>query len=159
MNKKYLTLVGRIRNELEEIEEIVNKINQGWKKYNNHNDDLYLDSVALNLHDYYSAIERIFEMIANEMEESLPEGSSWHKELIKQMTIEINNVRPAVISKSTEAKLDEYRGFRHVVRNVYSYKFSSEKIGRLFEKLDVLNKKMTSEINKFIDFLEKAGEV
>lgn len=157
MNKKYLTLIGRIENELEEIEEIVAKIKNGWEKYNIKNDELYLDSVALNLHDYYSAFERIFELIANEIDESLPEGSSWHKELLKQMTIKIKNVRPKVISKKSEDKLDEFRGFRHVVRNVYSYKFSGDKIEKLVEKLDELNNQLLEQIEEFIIFLEEAA--
>ena len=157
MIKRYLTLAGRIENELEEIEEIVAKVNRGWEKYNINNDGLYLDSVALNLHDYYSAFERIFELIANEIDESIPEGSSWHKELLKQMTINIKNIRPQVISKNSEEKLDELRGFRHVVRNVYSYKFSPEKVEKLINKLDILNNQLTEEIEGFITFLEKAA--
>ena len=135
MNKKYITLIGRIENELEEIEEIVAKIKNGWEKYNIKNDELYLDSVALNLHDYYSAFERIFELIANEIDESLPK----------------------VISKKSEDKLDEFRGFRHVVRNVYSYKFSGDKIEKLVKKLDELNNQLLEEIEEFIIFLEEAA--
>lgn len=79
MNKKYLTLAGRIENELEELVKIKDRIMYGWEKYNIINDDLYLDSVALNLHDYYSSLERIFEIVANEIDESIPEGDNVNK--------------------------------------------------------------------------------
>jgi hypothetical protein len=41
------------------------------------------------------------------------------------MAVEIELVRPAVISKETRNTLDEYRGFRHIVRNVYSFNLSA----------------------------------
>ena len=158
MNKKYLTLAGRIDNELDELKKIKERIDRVWKKYNRENDEFYLDSVALNLHDYYSSLERIFEMVANELDESIPQGASWHQEMVKQMTIKIKNVRPALISKEIEEKLDEYRGFRHIVRNVYTYNFSSEKIGRLVDELDDVNNQLVEEIKIFIDFLEEVAE-
>jgi hypothetical protein len=97
-------------------------------------------------------------MIANELDESIPEGASWHQELVKQMTIKIKNVRPALISKEIEGKLDEYRGFRYIVRNVYTYNFSSDKIGRLVNKLDDVNNQFVKEIRKFNEFLEEVAE-
>ncbi len=51
---------------------------------------------------------------------------------------EINKVRPAVISDSVRLGLDEYRGFRHVVRNVYTYKFDSESVEKLTLKAEPL---------------------
>ncbi len=158
MNKKYLTLAGRIDNELGELKKIKERIDRAWKKYNRENDEFYLDSVALNLHDYYSSLERIFEMVANEIDESIPQGASWQQEMVKQMTIKIKKVRPALISKEIEEKLDEYRGFRHIVRNVYTYNFSSEKIARLVDELDDLNNQFVEEIKIFIDFLEEVAE-
>ena len=35
MKKKYLALAGRMKSELDDIEEIVAKINNGWEKYLN----------------------------------------------------------------------------------------------------------------------------
>lgn len=157
MKKKYLTLAGRVKSELDDIEEIVAKINNGWEKYSKNSDELYLDSVALNLHDYYSAVERIFELIAREIDESIPQGASWHKDLLTQMSIEIKNSRPKVISKESRKIIDEYRGFRHIVRNVYTYKFSSEKIKILVGDLEEANNKLLTEIEDFIDFLEKSS--
>ncbi len=157
MIKRYLTLLGRIENETEEINKVVERVGKAWERFQNDNDNIFLDSVALNLHDYYSGLERIFEMIANEVDGSLPEGSAWHKELLKQMTIKIKKVRPAVITKDTENRLDDYRGFRHIVRNVYSYKFSPEKISILVGQLTELNSQVVKELKGFNDFLEEAA--
>lgn len=47
------------------------------------------------------------------------------------MAQEVPQVRPAVISEKSRSRLDEYRGFRHVVRNVYTFKFDTEKVEKL----------------------------
>jgi hypothetical protein len=39
------------------------------------------------------------------------------------MTKEIPEIRPAVMSTETGTRLDEYRRFRHVVRNVNTHRF------------------------------------
>jgi len=54
--------------------------------------------VALNLHAFYSGIERLFELIARDIDQCVPDGEMWHRDLIKQMTKEINGVRPAVVN-------------------------------------------------------------
>ena len=61
MNKKYLTLVSRIREELSEIKQAVDRAQTGWERARRTGDEFYLDSVALNLHSFYTALERIFE--------------------------------------------------------------------------------------------------
>lgn len=98
MNRSYLTLISRIEKELSELDKILKKINRGWKKVEDTEDELYIDSVALNLHDYYACLERIFKLIASEIDESLPRGESWHEELLKQMETEIKNTRPPAFS-------------------------------------------------------------
>jgi len=151
MNKKYLTLISRIKDELSEIEQIVNRCQKAWENANISNDDLYLDSVALNLHGFYAGLERIFELIAKDIDQSLPSGESWHQSLSKQMSTEIEEIRPPVISKSTYNKLDDYRGFQHIVRNVYTFQLSKKRIKPLVEELpelfEKLKKKLISLLN------------
>lgn len=63
MRKRFLTLASRIREEISEIRLIINRIQDGWERAKQSGDEFYLDSVALNLHSFYTAIERIFELI------------------------------------------------------------------------------------------------
>jgi hypothetical protein len=60
------------------------------------------------------------------------------------MKTEIKKVRPVVISRNSYQNLDEYRSFRHVVRNVYIFNLSYKRIEPLVEDL------VTSEIGKFL---------
>jgi len=99
---KFEKITKRIKNEFNEIEMLTNRINTGLKKAKQSADDYYIDGVALNLHGLYSAIERIFALIAENIDDRVPEGKNWHAKLTEQMSTEIINVRPAIISKELE---------------------------------------------------------
>ncbi|MBV8885715.1 MAG: hypothetical protein JO235_17205 [Chroococcidiopsidaceae cyanobacterium CP_BM_RX_35] len=47
------------------------------------------------------------------------------------------NVRPALVGERTYQELNEFRGFRHVVRSNYAYELESERLVALAEKLSV----------------------
>jgi hypothetical protein len=76
----------------------------------------------------WQEVERLFQLIAATVDGTVPQGANWHQMLLEQMIVEIPQVRPAVISDETRAALNEYRGFRHVVRNVYTFKFDPLKV-------------------------------
>ena len=154
MNKEGAVLAARILTELKEISKLVYRIEQGWKTAKKRKDDFYMDSVALNLHGFYSGLERIFEKIAASVDGSIPEGANWHQELLHQMSMEIDGIRPAVISSDLKENLEEYRGFRHVVRNVYTYHLSPEKINPLVDKIQEVFKKSEKELSAFAKFLQ-----
>jgi len=155
LNKEYLTLISRVEDELSEIKNIIDRSQKAWKNAQNKNDDLYIDSVALNLHSFYVSLERIFQLIADEIDGSLPSGNAWHQNLLKQMKTEIKKIRPRVISNNSYKKLDEYRGFRHIVRNVYSFQLASERIKPLVQNLPELFNQIEHEIRNFLDDLSK----
>ena len=151
-------VVERILDELEEIQQIITRIHEGMQKLKQTSDSLYLDSVALNLQGFYNGIENIFESIAQEIDQYLPQGERWHLELITQMSREISGVRPAVISEQTLTDLDEYRSFRHVVRHIYSTKFDQTKIDPLAMRVDVCFEQISKELQAFVSFLERSSQ-
>ena len=71
-------------------------------------------------------LEWIFKAIATRVDQTVPEGGIWHQELLKQMIAELSSVRPPVLSDEAWKKLDRYRGFRHVVRNVHAFELDPE---------------------------------
>ena len=158
MSRKYLALSSRIKTELSDIEAVVKRITGGWERLQATGDDYYLDSVALNLHTFYSALERIFTLIAMDIDGAIPEGLSWHQDLLIQMKVEIKKIRPAVLSQETYQMLDEYRAFRHVVRNVYTFNLSCDKIAPLVNNIGSLFTRLKREMEQFVRFLEEAGE-
>lgn len=120
-------------------------------------DDFYLDSVALNLHGFYAGLERLFELIATVIDGTLPRNANWHQVLLQQMAAEVPHVRPAVISEGTRDALDEYRGFRHIVRHVYTFKFDPIKVQRLVKEAPAVFVQARAELLAFADFLEQRG--
>ena len=78
MSKRGAVLAGRIMAELNEVSTLVERIETGMRKAKSQSDDFFLDSVALNLHGFYSGVERIFEKIAAAIDESVPDGANWH---------------------------------------------------------------------------------
>ncbi len=154
MNRRYLVIIGHLKSELEDLEKVIKRIQTGWMKAKTSGDDLYLDGISLNLHGFYAGLEKIFDTIAKVIDESVPVGSSWQQDLLKQMTYEIRNVRPHVITQKTFDSLDEYRGFRHVVRNVYTFKLSIRRMKPLVEHLDKVFDRTKNDISLFIEFIE-----
>jgi hypothetical protein len=154
--KEFEDLTKRIHQELDEIQRVLARINDGWERARHSNDDFYLDGVALNLHGFYSGFERIFTQIAEAVDGDLPRGENWHELLFLQMTREVPGIRPAVISTETGRLLDELRRFRHVVRNVYTHNFQPENIGKLVRYASDAFERLKAELTGFTDFLERS---
>lgn len=154
MRKKYLILCQNINNELEEINKAVQRAKKAWEFAQKKDEILYLDSLALNLHSFYNGIERIFERVAENIDEFKPGNINWHQEILNQMTLEVPNVRPALISQDLKEKLDEYRAFRHVVRNIYSHNFKVDKMKNLIESIDKIYNEIESNFQDFCKFLK-----
>jgi hypothetical protein len=160
VNAVYRELVERIRGEMQDLDHVAQRSIQSWSRVQrvSNEQDVYLDSVALNLHSFYSGLERLFELIARHMDRALPSGESWHRDLLLQMAREVAEVRPAVIDRDSASTLDEFRRFRHLVRNVYTMNLSPDKVAGLMSALPELWPKVRAELLAFADFLEQLAE-
>lgn len=159
MIESYLILAERIRKELQDLERLVARANRAvtTARKNSQDADLFLDSASLNMHDVYSGFERIFKQIAGTVDGAVPTSAEWHRELLEQMGLDLPKVRPAVLTSEAIQSLDEYLRFRHVVRNVYTFSFDPERIGRLVNELESVFEKVRQELSAFADFLEKVS--
>jgi len=54
VNDKFGQLANRIETELAELEKVAERIRNGWERFRHAGDDFYMDSVALNMHGFYS---------------------------------------------------------------------------------------------------------
>ena len=155
MNSELDQLAVRIRAELGDLDAVVVRVAEGWQRALRSSDDFYLDSVALNLHGFYAGLERIFELTAALVDGNRPAGENWHQTLLRQMAAEVTGVRPAILSELSLDRLNEYRGFRHVVRNVYTWKFDPAKVEQLVINLPQVFQQVRAELMAFADFLER----
>ena len=157
MNGIYRTIAGRIRAESQDLARVVERTDRIWQQALTSSDDYYVDATALNLHGFYAGLERLLEIIADGVDQAKPGGAHWHDELLRQMAAEIPGVRPPVLSQETRERLDRYRGFRHVVRNVYTYNLDPEQIGVLVKQLAPTMARVAHELTAFAEFLEQVA--
>lgn len=150
-------LAGRIRASLDDVKASIKRAMMLAEKGRRSGDDDYWDGVALNLHGFYSGVEQIFEDIARTIDGALPEGGEWHISLLRQMTVEIRELRPAVIGMKTRQYLDEYRGLRHVIRNVYAFNLRPARLAELVNNAPDCLELLTADLLAFADFLEKTS--
>jgi hypothetical protein len=148
-------LAARVRAELVDVGQVVARTEHLLAKALQQEDDDYLDGVALNLHSFYAGAERLLEEIAKEIDGAIPTSADWHRALLIQMSAEIPNRRPAVIQRTTRNTLDPYRGFRHVVRNIYTFNLDPVRLQELVNALPHCHAALTQDLHRFCDFLEQ----
>ena len=156
MKESYLAVAGRIRREVDQIEDVVDRLQTIWDDVESDRPaDHRIDAVELNLHGFYIGLERVFKIVAERIDQTIPEGGSWHQELPEQMNTELNGVRPSVLSDDARKNLDRYRGFRHVVRNVYAFEFDAEQLGLLMRRLPETAERVFRDLRTFADTLDR----
>ena len=150
---RYAPLIGQIRQDLTELEYLTQKTTQLLEKVLNTGDEDYLGTVTLNLYSFYAGVERIFREIARTLDGSMPEGADWHRRLLHQMSAEIPNLRPPVITLETRNALDEYCAFRHVVRNIYTFNLRLDRVQYLASALPQCYQLLRRDSEIFCNFL------
>lgn len=159
MKVVYEELAERIRDEMSDLEHLVQRALRAWKQTQEVPDEqAFLDSVALNLHGFYSGLERLFELIARHVDDKPPAGETWHRDLLQQMGREIVDMRPAVIGQDSVLNLDEFRRFRHLVHNVYTMNLVPDKMAGLISVLPGLWSRLHAELLAFADFVEDLAQ-
>lgn len=97
-------IVFRANQYLSDMDRVRDRILKAWGVYQINNDEFILDSVALNL-------QNVLKLFAEKIDNKLPTGADWHSQLLKQLTLQVSDLRPAVISLETKVMLDNYRSF------------------------------------------------
>jgi len=124
-----------------------------------HEEDILADSLAACLHSFYTGLESIFESIANEVDGGVPRGDAWHKKLLLQMTAEIAEVRGPAISANSQERLEAFRAFRHLFRNLYTHKVNPERIFQLAGELHETWQLVLTDLQNFLNFLAGLDDV
>jgi hypothetical protein len=156
VNERYLELAERIRTQIPDLERAAQRALRAWSHLQQHpgEQDAYVDSVALNLHGFYSGVERLFELVARHVDGTIPNGETWHRDLVRRMTEDRPRLRPAVIGSQSALALDELRRFRHLVRSVYTFNLAPERMASLIAALPELWAGVRAELLAFADYLE-----
>ena len=107
-----------------EIEKIYARLDEHSKKKGK----AAAESIGYQLHNLYCAFEDLFEIVARTFENNIHDKGRYHLELLKRMTIAIQDVRPSLLSEEVFVLLDNLRSFRHFFRHAYSYDLDERKV-------------------------------
>lgn len=102
------------------------------------------------LHSFYNGLENIFEIIAKNIDNSIPTGNKSHQELLHQMASE-NGIRNEVINEKLYSKLKEYATFRHFYRHAYSFQLKWEKMESLVDNINYIWEEVKQSLENFIN--------
>jgi len=164
VNKKQFAVVkARLISEMENIESLKEELRRkGWLENQRRAktalakaDSFVLRGLASVFHDFYTAVEKIMEIVAREIDEKMPAGNNWPRDLLRQMTLDVASVRPCLFSAPTAEMLDEFRSFRHVFRNVYGFNLSAERLYSLLLRFPQTAGRVEEEVKAFIRTMEK----
>lgn len=156
----FARLKSEIKSELAEISRVVDKIPVLLARLEGGTDDevahsAMVDSVAANMHGFYTGAEKIFQMIAGETKEGVPSSPDWHARLLRAMASPIENVRPAVLREQTRGLLDEYLRFRHVFRYAYVFRLDAARLIELGRGVRPAFEALTADLEGFARFLDE----
>lgn len=154
MDDRFLILERSVQGDLQTIERLYEELG------NPHLDAMNQEGlivVAYRLHGLYSAFENIFRNIAKTFENHL-DPSSWHRQVLQRMRLDLSPVRPAVVDEEAYEKLDELLRFRHVFRTGYGVRLDAQRLQLVLKKALELESIYHQQIARFLDFLSSASQ-
>ena len=126
---RHVGFAAQIRAQLLEIAAIYDRIDERERVAG----PAGLESLALQLHNLYSAAEGLFEIVAEACENHVEADAGYHTSLLKRMHVTVPGVRPAAVSDEALPLLDTLRRFRHVVRHAYSAEIDGRQLRIVLE--------------------------
>ena len=111
-----------------------------------------VDSMGYQLHNLYGAFEQLFEEIARFFENRVDEAS-YHTDLLRRMQLDIQGIRPALLSAETASGLDELRRFRHLFRHAYAAELDLEKVADLAARAAAIQRDVAGDLEQFMALL------
>jgi uncharacterized protein YutE (UPF0331/DUF86 family) len=106
--------------------------------------ELELSGTAILLHNFYNGLENILKQTFKNQSIPLPDGPSWHQDLINKALTE------NVISENLATEIKRYMGFRHFVSHGYAINLDPERLSKLTNNAIETFEKFKEEINKNI---------
>jgi hypothetical protein len=102
------------------------------------------------LHSFYTGLEGIFLTVAKRVDEKVPSGERWHRDLLDQITAP-TDLRPTLISEKAKESLREYLAFRHFFRQAYAYVLHWEEMRSLVSDLKPTWTRIKTEIEMWLN--------
>jgi len=146
-------LRAELYSELDELK----KLHQDFQEYTSEHQSPYswdeLRVLAGLLHDFYNGVENIFKRVINRIDHypEILQGEDSHHAILKYMTQDVENIRPAFLSEDICDKLEEYLRFRHLVRHAYGHRYKEERMKPLIDNYPQVFSAFLQEVENFIE--------
>ena len=144
-----------LKDEIDNLNRIAGEMKELLSKISDNPNFIEIRGSASILHDFYSGIEKIFERIALSIDNNLPKGEEWHKELLLQMAKPFGQRRGVIISERLLGKLKEYLRFRHLFRHIYGFELKWNRIKPLCLDMENVLNELKNELDKFFSGLKE----
>jgi len=105
------------------------------------------------LQSFYQGVESVFQTVAKRIDQRMPTGADWHRQLVNQMA-ESSTTRPPLISANTVERLEPYLGFRHLARHTYPFSLEWNRMCQLVQELASVSEQFSSDVREFIEHPE-----
>ena len=151
MNAQIKTLQAEILADMEAIAEIYATLDHYADEPASEEQRIAL---AYYLHNLYCAFESIFQRIAHIFENQISDQASWHTALLHRMRLDIDGIRPHVLSGQAYDNLDELRRFRHLFRSAYRLRIDADRLALVHKKAQALQKVYQTDLEHFLTFLD-----
>jgi len=156
---KFTIISAEIERNMENIKNLQHELNSSLIKSDLEKiEPLMLRGLGSILQDFYSACERIFKVIAQNIDDDLPVGDAWHHQLLERMTYNLPEVRIPVISQDLSLSLHDYLRFRHIFRYVYGFNLKMAKMKPLIMGLDEIATRFVESIRAFVSWFKMLSD-
>lgn len=120
----------RIEAEFENIEKVLAELPSS--KYLPFLSVLELAGTAALLHSFYNGLENILKQILRARGANLPQGASWHKELVEEA------LRMKVLPADLKENIGLYLAFRHYFTHAYAMDLYADRMEPLVDAAQVV---------------------
>ncbi|WP_168719699.1 hypothetical protein [Thermosulfurimonas marina] len=157
MEEALRVFIAELRAQKKEVEKIFRKVEDRYFQIQKEATPERVESLAYQLHNLYCALEDLFKLVAGFFENRVDDSTRYHLWLLKRMTVEIEGLRPALLSEETFRLMNELRAFRHVFRHAYAYELDPERVRLLAEKMPRLRGLFEADFQRFVAELSRGS--
>ncbi|MEW5804501.1 MAG: hypothetical protein AB1847_20605 [bacterium] len=157
MKEKIAILKSEMDRDHRRLNTIFDKFEKSYREFLSLDEYSKLVESAFYVNQMYSAFENMFKNIARTFENNI-EQDYWHKSLLERIGLDIQGIRPALISEESFQCLNELRAFRHFFHHAYGVDIDKEKFRIVAEEASRIRRLFSEEIKRFFLFLDKLME-